>query len=335
MYNIKKLLYWLSKTDYDLVQHCPETSQHNQLELGLSVLLTSLLAFFSGGYLVYTIFSNLPLAISLGMVYSLIIMAIDRQIVSAKDKTSSIIRLPLAIVIGLFVSIPLELKIFEGRIDQELSRKSKIENQNSFERIRQVESRFKERKKDLENEISDRRKMIEEYGRNMEAEAVGRVIAGRTGIPGIGQAYNESRRLKEEAEKLLNETKNELSNLNIEYESDMNKARKLYQEEKVNQSYDLLSRYEALEFIKSNSTSAMFFAWVMRLFFMLIEVVPAILKLTHRYEEYQAWLETRTSVNIQKIHTIGNEHMKEIENEPLKSPQPSLRQIILNEPLTN
>lgn len=335
MDNLKKILYLLSKTDPDIINDCPKSSQYNQIALGLAVLITGILAFFSGSFLVYTIFKNSFLSIIIGFIYSIIIVTIDREIVSAKDKNAALLRIPLAIIIGLFISIPLELKLFEGRIDQQLNRQSQVENKQAFDDVKKIQGQYNERKTSLESEISERRKTIEEYSKNMEAEAVGRVIQGRTGIPGYGPAFKEAQQVKMEAEKLLVEAKDELKNLNDEYATQMQRANIIYEEEKINPTFDLLSRYETLETIKNNSAAAMFIAWLMRLFFIMVEVVPAILRLFVRYDEYLALLETRTSINIQRIHSVGNEQMGEIEKEPMAVPSPTIIQYVRQNPLTS
>jgi len=335
MDNLKRFFFWLSKTDKDIIYDCPHNVQMNQLALGISVLITGLLAFFSGGYAIYTVFESYFTSFILALLYAFMIINIDREIVGATNKKAALIRFPIALIIGFIVALPLEIRIFEDRINQELTRQNKIENQAALNQVIDFENNFNDRRFALESEIKGYRDVIQECSRNMEAEAVGRVREGRTGIAGFGPAYDEAKRMKEETEYLLNAARTELNELNKTYDDELSHNQDFYNNQKINPVFDLLSKVEALESIKSQSAAAFWMAWGLRLLFILIEVLPALLKLFYRYDEYNGLLETRTVVNIQRIHTMGNEHIAEIEENPFKVPDPTFLQNIKQYPLAS
>src|SRR5665213_1251899 len=107
--------------------------EHNKyVGIGATIFFTALFASLSGGYAMYFVFSGSPFAVGFAILFGLIwgtaIFNLDRYIVSSIDKqgtTNQQIlqaspRILLAIMIGVVISRPLELKIFDKEIRQKL-----------------------------------------------------------------------------------------------------------------------------------------------------------------------------------------------------------------------
>ncbi|MDR3696982.1 DUF4407 domain-containing protein [Mucilaginibacter sp.] len=107
--------------------------EHNKyVGIGATIFFTALFAALSGGYAMYFVFAGNPLAVVFAIIFGLIwgtaIFNMDRYIVSSIDKqgtTNQQIlqaspRILLAIMIGIVISRPLELKIFDKEIRQKL-----------------------------------------------------------------------------------------------------------------------------------------------------------------------------------------------------------------------
>jgi len=107
--------------------------EHNKfVGIGATIFFTALFASLSGGYAMYFVFSGSPFSIGFAILFGLIwgtaIFNMDRYIVSSIDKqgtTNQQIlqatpRILLAIMIGIVISRPLELKIFDKEIRQKL-----------------------------------------------------------------------------------------------------------------------------------------------------------------------------------------------------------------------
>lgn len=312
--NIKNTFYWLAKTDINLIDGCTNIAKKNQISLGIMVMLTALMAFLSSSFFMFTFFNNLIVSILIALLYSFIILMIDREIVGTSTKSSAIIRFFLALVIGLLVSIPLEMKIFEGSILTELDKRNKIENKDAFQRVKKAQDNYEIRKNTIVEDIRKQRAIISEYSNNMESEAVGRIKIGRTGIAGIGPAYNESKRAKEEAELSLIQLKKELDNLDLDNKKDQENVNTIFEKEKINLSDDFLSRYEALERVKDESWSCMSIAWLIRILFILIEVTPALTKILKKDDEYNYALQARTTLNAQCINVKSNQIIEQLQN---------------------
>jgi len=109
---------------------------------GLLFFFTGLFAALSGGYAMYFVFKGVTaavvFAVFFGLLWGMAIFNMDRYIVSSIDKNSSSAkqiaqatpRILLAIMIGMVISRPLELKIFDKEIRERL-KVSYLNNQRS------------------------------------------------------------------------------------------------------------------------------------------------------------------------------------------------------------
>jgi len=124
-------------------------TEHNKfVGIGATIFFTALFAALSGGYAMYFVFAGSPAAVFFafffGLIWGLAIFNMDRYIVSSIDKGGSsnrqimqaTPRILLAIMIGIVISRPLELKIFDKEIRQKLKtsylngQRSKIDTLN-------------------------------------------------------------------------------------------------------------------------------------------------------------------------------------------------------------
>jgi hypothetical protein len=151
--------------------------------IGGIVLCTGLLACFSGGFAFYTIFGpknnaihdtfswgTLIGSIIFGLVWGLIILNLDRFIVSStgkgdgtdkvtwKEFGQAMPRIIIALILGFAISAPLEIKILESEIDSELSayQKGYAEKLNAQTDIlfKQNVAKLEKDKKEYEKKLS-------------------------------------------------------------------------------------------------------------------------------------------------------------------------------------
>jgi len=147
---IKKILYFSSGTDLQLIQNCPHSDKVKMQCIGGTVFATAVLAFLSGSFAFYTVFGPKPVLLEnqnhiptdwsmvgmsmfFGLIWSSIIFNLDRFIVSSLghgDGTENITlsewgkavpRILMAIAIGVVISKPLELKIMDSEITSKLT----------------------------------------------------------------------------------------------------------------------------------------------------------------------------------------------------------------------
>ena len=143
MNSIQRFFIGCSGAVDEAIQECP-TEWTKYIGIGATILFTGLLAFFSGGYALYTIFRDTNLdtldgaalcfAIPFGLLWGAIIFNLDRFIVSTFYKTNernfwkrlgkellqALPRLILAVIIAFVISKPIEIKIFENRISEQI-----------------------------------------------------------------------------------------------------------------------------------------------------------------------------------------------------------------------
>ena len=118
-------LWWCAGAHQQLLKDYP--SEHTKYAgLGGVILATFALASLSAGYAIYSVFNNWLWALAFAVLWGLIIFNFDRFLVSTMRKYGVSIRkqlwmamprIVLALLIGITIARPLELKIFEKEVD--------------------------------------------------------------------------------------------------------------------------------------------------------------------------------------------------------------------------
>lgn len=140
MKKVTRFFWFCSGAHIDTLKKYP--IEHNKyVGIGATIFFTALFASLSGGYAMYFVFSGdafaVGFAILFGLLWGTAIFNMDRYIVSSINKEGSTNqqilqaspRILLAIMIGVVISRPLELKIFDKEIRQKL-RTSYMKGQN-------------------------------------------------------------------------------------------------------------------------------------------------------------------------------------------------------------
>ena len=137
IYDSEKLIEWggflneflwiCAGADRKVLRQCP-TDYAKYAGIGGTILFTALMAMLSGGYALYSVFYNGYYAFFFGVFWGLLIFNLDRFIVNTmysdgkvtiswREFYSGLPRIIMAIFLGIVISTPLELKIFEDAID--------------------------------------------------------------------------------------------------------------------------------------------------------------------------------------------------------------------------
>ncbi|QTA90415.1 DUF4407 domain-containing protein [Desulfonema magnum] len=168
---INSFLTYCSGTVKGLVALCPEQERIRQASIGGIVLGTAVLAFCSGGYALFAIFKSVWAAIIFGLIWALIIFNLDKYFILTFCKdgnfwqklNAGLPRIILAIIIGLTISEPLKLKLFEGEITERL-------NDKFQEKKARIHSMYDKKIALLKKDAEDRRLAKLELQREAEAE---------------------------------------------------------------------------------------------------------------------------------------------------------------------
>ncbi len=137
-----RFLWWCAGADQKLLSKC-ETDHEKYLGIGLTILLTGILACISGAFAIATLIEEIPYVIAMGLFWGFIIFNLDRFVVLSitkennlrKEVFAAFPRLLLAIIIAVVISTPIEIALFKTQIDYQiekdaLTRKNDIVEQN-------------------------------------------------------------------------------------------------------------------------------------------------------------------------------------------------------------
>src|ERR1700750_1280628 len=204
--------------------------EHNKyVGIGATIFFTALFASLSGGYAMYFVFSGSAFAVGFAILFGLIwgtaIFNMDRYIVSSINKegtTNQQIlqaspRILLAIMIGVVISRPLELKIFDKEIRQKLKtaylkgQHRKIDTlQRAYNDKYAMEltknSDLKKEKDSLERDINRSRYQLNQ-------EVFGDKTNQTSGIQGYGTYAKQKQEVLEEKEARLKEVTGNLGQM--------------------------------------------------------------------------------------------------------------------------
>lgn len=288
-----KPLWFAAGADPVLLRKGTYNDQVKMACLGGTVYATSLLAFFSGTYAIHTVFSedvnnNISLmSWAMGALWSLIIFNLDRFIVSStapniedKPNWKKIFSLPfftriiLGIIIGIVISTPLEIKIFEKDIQKEILAKQPKLMDSLFALKLNENPQYNGMKNDsikLEVEIKKLKELATDNNNKYREETEGK----RTGNIGIGTVAKSYKREEQQA---ISQAKNyeiELQKLNnnIIVLKDSLKLNTEKDKNVVNSGLNSLVSKASMPH-KINPTISLFIV----LFLLAIELTPIILK---------------------------------------------------------
>ena len=305
---LQKFLLVCSGGNLHILRKTP--SEWNKFSgIGGIVLFTAIFATLSASYAMYTIFDDTWASIGFGILWGLMIFNLDRYIVSSIKKTGSwwnqilmsIPRLILATFLGIIISKPLELKIFEKEVNKQLNtiiQRNKTDLQKQMNgRILQQSGPFETEKKQIADKTAQYQKSYDSAAVELEKEILGKQTNLTSGKEGFGpnakrkQELKEQRRLdlenyKKQTEERLNYLDKEISKVYSNLETERKSTETF--EDKFN---GFAARLQALDELGKNSAIiATAAAFIMGLFICL-EISPVLVKLISSVGPYDYLLE--------------------------------------------
>lgn len=126
-------LLWLTKTDRETYYQSSHNMKWTIKNLGLLALFVGILAFVSAIAFIISFFIELDppltheipfygwfIAILGGLFWSILVIALEHEIVASRSKRASIMPLMLAISLGYILVVPLQVALFQNIINNEL-----------------------------------------------------------------------------------------------------------------------------------------------------------------------------------------------------------------------
>ncbi len=310
---VSGLFLWASKTDRRILRMCAAWTQMTHISRGFFVVETALFAAGAAYYtLITTVSSNGTAAFMIALLWGAMILMIDRELVGAWSRRSLWIRVLLAAVIGMTVAIPAEMRVLQGRIDQQIVRENQKENGALMARYHAQQDQLTAREQQLQAQIADFRNQSAAASRNKEAESVGAVIAGETtGIKGEGPAYHAADDRIRELQRQMDAAAAELKDV----QSARDRIAAETKKEEVAAVYDFPSRYEALTKATDASRPLWRLAWLITLVFIGIDMVPVLMKALSPVTDYDHLLAAQVKENIHRARLIAEHNAKMLEDD--------------------
>ena len=277
--------------------------------IGGIVLFTAIFATLSAGYAMFTIFENLWISAGFAVLWGLMIFNLDRYIVSSIKKTGTwwnqilmaIPRLILATFLGIIISKPLELKIFEKEVNKQLNtiiqrNKTQLEAEMNG-RILQQSGPFETEKKQIANKIAEYQKSYDSAAVELEKEILGKQSGLTSGKVGFGSNAKRKSELKEQRRQDLENYQKqiaprleyldkEISKVYTNIETERNKTETF--EDKFN---GFAARLQALDELGNNTPIIGIAAAFIMGLFICLEISPVLVKLISSVGPYDYLLE--------------------------------------------
>ena len=287
-------LWWCSGAHQKLLKQFP--SEHSKYSgLGAVLLATFVLATISAGYAIYTVFGNWLWTIGFAIIWGLIIFNFDRFLVSTMRKYGvsrrkqimmALPRLALALLIGVVIARPLEMKIFEKEINVKMTK-------NLHDKIRLNDSLLAmEYKNQLVNAETERQRLlgrklaIEDTLHNLRSaylqEADGTGGSRQRGIENITRlkqdAFNLARNQFGPELLLLDQNMKSQDSVTATAKASMEDKRKQF-EQTAMANMGFLERNKALADLSAEENSVFWASLLISMLIILIEIGPVLSKL--------------------------------------------------------
>lgn len=198
---INEFLWLCAGVNRRILRQCP-TDYAKYAGTGGTILFTAIMAAISGGYAISFVFQEAPIFVSLGfgLIWGLMIFNLDRFMVntmysdgkhsiSKEEFFGGLPRIILAIFLGIVISTPLEIRIFQDKIISQLA----IDQGKVGDEVRNAHDQLYQQRKDVEDQIATRNNQLRDL-------RVGR-------LDGIsGRVADKEKELREAENRLYNET---------------------------------------------------------------------------------------------------------------------------------
>lgn len=285
---ISEFLWSCAGVDREILRKCP-TDHAKYAGSGGTILFTALMAVLSGGYAMYFVFNSTWIAMAFGVFWGMLIFNLDRYIVntmysdglptiSMAEIRAGLPRIIMAIFLGIVISTPLEMKIFEDRIDSQLVKDNIIRTNQTREEAEKGNKPLVERRNTLEAEQKEISARLAGANKELKEEGEGAALSGKAGH---GPIYEDKLKNRDAIQKELDDWneahKQELEDIKKQISTNTGKTNDDIK--KGNEENGFCVRYEAFSNIKADNFSLQIVSIVIMLLFIIIETAPTFFKM--------------------------------------------------------
>lgn len=311
---IEGFFIWCAGSDKALLNQCSKKERIKHAGLGSLVLIPAVLGFVSMSYALSTLTDSPFLYFLGGLIWASIVFAIDRFIVSTFAKRKTIAgdffsfqflgRMIFAVGIGIVISHPLVLLIFNDSLEQELLlMRDEGEKKLFAEYDRQIDS-LNFRNDTLNSRIQAKELERKDWQTFLSYEISGKDTAlaccgATTGLRYYGPATKkiEDRitTLGTEIDEMKAAQSNERNNNGQDITGLMAKRDSIITKFRNSFSFDYVAREVALSRLEARpegGSSVSFTKWFLIILFVFVDILPVFLKMATQRGEYDARLDS-------------------------------------------
>lgn len=311
---LHNLLFIAAGAAPELLRQCSVITQVAHGALGLTMLLIAILAGCGMGLSIYEFTQNPAIAWLAGGFWTLLILAVDRQLVIAINKTDAAWklwlkaapRLAMVLVLGFVVSHTLIQGMFRNDIEREMvemrAEQVRTLSANDDIQIEELRSRIKA----VNEQITATDNEIAESSTALAKEIAGEVGSGKRGDGKVAAAWRAKiQQAQARREQLLNERQQLEDQIRA---VEQNISANLQSNAKaLNAPAGLLGRSQAISRICRKNPEANLLKWALMLGLFLLESSPVLTKLLNRASSYDQLVEREhlaESITLMLAHKI-------------------------------
>jgi hypothetical protein len=322
---ISEFFFFLSKTDLHALRFCTPFTRSIQMSIGILVFITGVMAFISSYFAINSVFfggaqldiGQLVIAFVVSLFYATAIIFFDREIVSATGKNIvlTIGRLLFAVFIGIVISFPIELKIQQDEVDQQIVKlaHNKFENEMKFNenytKTIDIEKKIMSQQSDkdlktLQNKLDALTNAYNDQLAGLNGQEPTRGSKAIALEPLIESAKKDLEKAEIRHAEMMQNIDNTLTKKHaLEYQKYQDNLEKISKAEKA---HDLLTQFLALKKVHAEKPDTKMLGWIIMAFFIMFELFPTLIKLALEGTEYNAYIDARRVINVNKIIGLAN-----------------------------
>lgn len=343
---LNEFLWICAGANREVLRQCP-TDYAKYAGIGGTILFTALMAMLSGGYALFFVFESIPKAIAFGIFWGMLIFNLDRFIVNTmysdgkvtiswREFYSGLPRIVMAIFLGIVISTPLEMKIFEDRINSQLV-KDNIERTNaSRAKIDEGNKPLSDRRNLLEQQQAEIQDRLAKANEELKKEGEGSALSGKAGH---GQIYKDK-------EKNMKAIEKELAMWNSSHQQELDDIREQIKFNQDKGNADIAEgnhengfcvRYEAYSNVKKENFALSIVSIVIMLLFIIIETAPTFFKMmiaSGPYDDYlRAEMHRVRILSDKRISDLNDEVNTEVQISTQKNKERLVAEVLANKEL--
>jgi uncharacterized protein DUF4407 len=316
---INTILWNLGGFKKSVITQCKVDEYHAKI-IGLMLILVGVYATIAWFFFFQTVSHSVVISLIAGLFMGFFIVSFDRALIaslsSGKTKVYGLIfRLLLAILLGVFLSQPIILKLYQPEIMREvqiLSDKKVQERQSELEKIHQLElNNFKTQKDVLQTQLNDKLALLTVAESDFKKEMDGTGGTGRWGYSTVSKLKEKIlERHREEYKNLQARNGPQMDSLQSKIEAiNNNMAVAMNDYQKNNATFGTLIQAEALGSLisKEGANSLKMRYYLLVVILTLIELSALISKMLFKMPSYKSKV---SLISDEEVTT--NEDTKEI-----------------------